>query len=173
MAYSSSSAVGGSIAGLMLGLSGSLLPGSARPGLVSILALGAVMLGGRGLLGRPSQPFQCDRETPQRWLHLGPLRWAIRNGLTLGCGTSTRIGFWLWYAIPVGSLLLGSPILGVMIYGTFGLVRGLAPVFILGLGRRRPEWDFSGWLVSRARFARVLTSGNLLLLGVSAILVTA
>src|SRR3712207_8459275 len=42
----------------------------------------------------------------------------------------SRIGFWLWYAIPLGAFLVGDPWLGAVVYGTYGFVRGLGAVLI-------------------------------------------
>jgi hypothetical protein len=83
----------------------------------------------------------------------------------LGFGATSRIGFSLWYAVPVGALLLGSPVLGAAAYGAYGLVRGLAaPVILLVIIRSKT--DVSGWLITHNKDAQVLTVGQLLFLGV-------
>jgi hypothetical protein len=99
-------------------------------------------------------------------VHKGPLRWATQNGLALGFGATSRIGFWLWYAIPLGAFLVGDPRLGAVVYGTYGLIRGLGAVFILLL-MLRLKVDISDWLIRRYGAARVLAAGQLVLLGVS------
>ncbi len=164
--YSLSSALAGLITGAVLGAVGSLLPLDFRLGAGSILAVIAIAVGGLEFFGRRVQLPQFDCETPQRWVHRGPLRWATRNGLTLGFGATSRIGFWLWYVVPLGAFLLGDPRLGAIIYGTYGLVRALGAVFIL-LGMLRFKVDISDWLIERYGAARVLAAGQLVFLGVA------
>lgn len=164
--YSLASALAGLGAGAVLGALGGLLPLGSRLAAGSILAVVAVVVGGLESLGRRIQPPQFDCETPQRWVHKGPLRWAVQNGLALGFGATSRIGFWLWYAIPLGAFLVGDPRLGAVVYGAYGLVRGLGAVLILlvMLGSKR---DPSDWLIGRYGAARALASGQLIFLGVS------
>jgi hypothetical protein len=168
--YSLSSALAGLITGAVLGAVGSLLPLDFRLAIGSILAVVAIALGGLEFFGRRVQLPQFDCETPQRWVHRGPLRWATRNGLTLGFGATSRIGFWLWYAVPLGAFLLGDPELGAVIYGTYGLIRGLGAVFIL-LGMFKSKVDISDWLIEHHGAARVLAAGHLVLLGVATAIV--
>ena len=164
--YSLSSAVAGLLAGAVLGVLGGLLPIGFRLAAGSILAVAAIAVSGLELLGRRIQPPQFDCETPQRWVHKGPLRWATQNGLALGFGATSRIGFWLWYVIPLGAFLLGESWLGAVVYGTYGLIRGLGAVFILLL-MLGLKVDISDWLIRRYGAARVLAAGQLVLLGVS------
>jgi len=103
-------------------------------------------------------------------MHRGPLRWAIRNGLTLGFGATSRIGFWLWYVIPLGAFLVGDSIFGAIIYGAYGLIRALGATVIL-LGMIRLKTDISDWLIERYGEARILTSGQLVFLGVATAIV--
>jgi hypothetical protein len=168
--YSLSSALAGLVAGAVLGSVGGLLSLDFRLAVGSILAIAAVVVGGLELFGRRVQLPQFDCETPQRWVHKGPLRWATRNGLTLGFGATSRIGFWLWYVIPLGALLVGHPVLGALIYGTYGLIRGLGAVFIL-FGMLGLKIDVSDWLIERYGAARALAAGQLLLLGVASAIV--
>jgi len=164
--YSLSSALAGLLTGAVLGAVGSLLALETRLALGSVLAVVAVAVGGLELFGRRVQLPQFDCETPQRWVHKGPLRWATRNGLTLGFGATSRIGFWLWYVIPLGAFLVGHPVFGAVIYGTYGLVRALGAVFIL-LGTLGFKVDVSDWLMERYGAARSLAAGQLLFLGVA------
>lgn len=164
--YSLSSALAGLTAGTLLGIVGGLLPLDLRLAVGSVLAVVALILGTLELFGRRIKLPQFDCETPQRWIHKGPLRWAIRNGLTLGLGATSRIGFLLWYVIPIGALLFGTPILGAAIYGTYGLIRGVAAPLIL-LGTLRLKADVSDWLVMHSQAARVPVAGQLILTGVA------
>lgn len=170
MAYSFSSALAGLATGAGLGAAGGFLPADARLAVGSVLAVAGVAVGGLELFGRRVQLPQMDCETPQRWVDRGPLRWATWNGLALGFGATSRIGFWLWYAIPLGSFLAGDALLGAAVYGTYGLVRALGAVFIL-LGMLRLKTDLSDTLIEHYTTARVLASSQLVLLGVATAIV--
>jgi hypothetical protein len=168
--YSLSSALAGLATGAVLGAAGRLLPLDLRLAAGSILAIAAVAVGGLEFFGRRVQPLQFDCETPQRWVHRGPIAWAIQNGLTLGFGATSRIGFWLWYAIPLGAFLVGDPLFGAVTYGTYGLLRALGAVIIL-LVMLRSKVDISDWLIENYATARILTTGQLTLLGVATAIV--
>jgi hypothetical protein len=171
MVYSVSSALAGTAAGALVGFAGSLVPFEFRVATASMLALVAMILGGIELGGRRIGIPQCDRETPKRWLHRGAFRWAAQNGMVLGIGASTRLGFWLWYAIPAGAFLFASPDLGAVIYGTYGLVRGMAVwSIILCLPRLVSQDGTETWLLARNGSARLLAAGQLVILGVAAAL---
>lgn len=98
----------------------------------------------------------------------GPLRWAIRNGLSLGFGATSRIGFSLWYAVPLGALLLGSPLLGAAVYGTYGLLRAVAAPLLL-LASVLSRADVSDWLIVHHKRARSLAAGQLVFLGATVV----
>jgi hypothetical protein len=168
--YALASTVAGLVAGAALGIVGGLLPLDIRLAVGSILAIAAVAVGSLELFGRRMQPLQFDCETPQRWVNRGAWQWATRNGLTLGFGATSRIGFWLWYVIPLGAFLLGDPLASAVIYGTYGLVRALGAVVII-LGMMRLEADISDRLIEGYGTARVLTAGQLVFLGVATAIV--
>lgn len=168
-----STSAAGLAVGTLLGSAGSLLSFEARLAAASALAVVALLVGTLELTGRRIAPLQCDRETPQPWLHSGALSWAARNGLALSCGATTRIGFWLWYAVPAASLLVGHAFAGAAIYGTYGLVRGLgawgliASSAILRRKRGMSFDDIALWLIARHRAAQVVAAGQLLVLGIA------
>lgn len=99
------------------------------------------------------------------------MRWAARNGWTLGIGATSRIGFWLWYVIPLGALLLGFPPLGALVYGTYGFIRSAAVWPLIFGSRRRRGNDFNLWLLHKHRGARTLAAAQLLLVGLVVLLV--
>jgi hypothetical protein len=168
--YPLSSAFAGVAAGAVLGALGSLLPLDFRLASGSILAVAAVAVGGLEFFGRRVQPLQFDCETPQRWVHKGAITWAIQNGLALGFGATSRIGFWLWYAIPLGAFLVGNPLFGAVTYGTYGLLRALGAVVVL-LVIMRTKVDISDWLIDRHDTAKILATSQLTLLGVATAIV--
>lgn len=120
--------VAGVTAGIACGgvlgwLGGWLLAADERLGLAVIAASVAVVLGVVELAGRRVPLPQWNRETPQEWMDRGAFAGALLNGAALGSGFATRIGFWLWYAVPVAALLSGSVSLGAALYGTYAAVR--------------------------------------------------
>jgi hypothetical protein len=168
--YAFASAVAGLVTGAALGFLGGLFPLDVRLAVGSILAIAAIAVGSLELFGRRMQPLQIDCETPQRWVNKGAWQWATRNGLTLGFGATTRIGFWLWYVIPLGAFLIGEPVAGAVIYGTYGLVRALGAVVMI-LGMLRLDTDISDRIIEGYDTARVLAAGQLVFLGVATAIV--
>lgn len=164
--FSLSTCLAGIVSGGLLGVAGSFVAFNIRIAIAIFLALMAIAVAVAELSGYRIGQVQCNRETPQIWVHHGPMRWAVQNGLALGCGAFNRIGFWLWYVIPASAFLAGSPLLGAAIYGMYGFMRGMAiwPI-ILWLGPRRGG-EVGDWLTGRKEVARIITVGQLLVLGV-------
>jgi len=119
--------------GLILGMIGSLFRSETRAAAASLGAVGAIIVGAADILGRGIRLPQVDRETAQRMMHWGAIRGAVANGALLGMGFVSRIGFWLWYVVPMTALLAGDPLVGAIVYGCYGFTRGIAP---LPLGAR-------------------------------------
>lgn len=116
--------VTGAALGALLGLAGSALPGRGAAAVAIAVGVAAVGLGLANVGGRLERAYDVrDRETPQRWLDGGAARWAILNGSSLALGFSTRVGYWLWYAVPISCLLTGRPAAAALVYGSYGLVR--------------------------------------------------
>ena len=168
--FSFSSLLAGLVAGAALGALGSLIPVTARLAVASVLSMAATGVGVLSLAGH-TRVLQCDRETPQRWVHAGAVRWALRNGATLGVGATTRIGFWLWYALPLGALLLAHPIWGALVYGIYAGTRGMAVWGLLLVLAPRHGEAYADWLFAHAPIARMITAGYLIVLGVVGVLV--
>jgi hypothetical protein len=128
-----SSVTAAAVAGALLGVVGSVIQAYeyvAIAGFVGLIAVGASLT--HIVRHRP----QRDRETPRLWIQGGHLTWAIRNGFTLGIGARSRIGFWLWYCVPVAALCSSSPTLGAAIYATYGASRSASVWGILGIWKR-------------------------------------
>lgn len=165
--------VGGLVAGAVLGAIGGMIAPTGRVAIASVFAPVAILAATLDLIGRRLRVLQRDRETPQPWLGSGALSWAFRNGLVLGFGATSRIGFWLWYVVPVSSLLIGEPLLGAAIYGIYGLVRGLAAWWLIVVGhvlraRRGTMFnEISEWLIRRRPAATVVAAGQLLIVGIT------
>lgn len=164
--FALSASVTGVFVGTVLGFIGSRLPDSIRLAASSVLGIVAVGIAITELSGHRVRPIQCNRETPKNWVTAGPLRWAIRNGSALGCGATTRIGYWLWYVIPVSSLLIGDEPSGAALYGLYGASRGLALwVMLFGLPFRIQDQDSGLWLIQHQDVARLIAASQLLING--------
>jgi hypothetical protein len=162
------SVVGGAATGALLGTAGGLLAPAIRLATASLLGLVAMAIGASELAGKVPL-LQCDRETPQPWMQHGALRWALRNGLTLGCGATTWLGFWLWYVIPASALLSGDARVGALLYAGYGTARGSAALLLLALMRfgQRPlgRDDVAIWVLEQRTLAQRLAAACLLTVG--------
>jgi hypothetical protein len=74
----------------------------------------------------------------------------------------SRVGFWLWYVVPVGAFLIGDALFGALLYGMYGLTRGAAVfAIILGLSRWIQGDDVGMWLIRRNPRGRIVASATL------------
>jgi hypothetical protein len=164
--YVIASALGGTVTGMLLGALGNGLPEQVRAAGATALALVALAAGIVGLTGRHLRPpIQCDRETPREWVDRGAMSWAVRNGLALGFGARTRIGFTLWYAIGFGAVLTGSWLGGAIIYGTYGFARG-AGAWVAMAAAKRTSADRVGYFVLRQHDTAIeVTTAQMVVLG--------
>lgn len=158
--------LGGIITGTLLGAVGSLLSFESRLAFASVLSVVAIIFGSLEISGRRIRPLQCDRETPKHWLDAGPFSWAIINGMALGCGATSRIGFWIWYIVPISALLSGRPELGAIIYGTYATIRGLAIWAIIFVIHRWQNFDPTEWLIQHKNAVRIVAASQLTFLGI-------
>lgn len=84
------------------------------------------------------------------WVWRGPVLWPLLNGAALGFGATTRLGFWLWYAIPSGAFLMAEPAVGALIWGAYGFTRtGSAVVFWYGHAFQ-PDGENGMWIQRNA-----------------------
>jgi hypothetical protein len=137
----------------------------------TLLAVVAGVVGAVELSGRRIMVLQCDRETPRRWVDRGAVRWAVKTGMALGVGGTTRIGFWLWFVVPLGVFLVGDVAAAGAIYGTYAVVRGLGPIAVILAGdimsSRAPSADPGWWLDRQGETARLVASAQLVVVGVA------
>jgi hypothetical protein len=125
--------VAGALEGAGLAWFGALFPTGSRAALASLLAVVGLAVGTASMLGRRIRLLQINHETSQRLMGLGPYWWASINGAALGAGGFSRIGFALWYVLPVGALVSAEPPVGIALLGTYGLVRTAAvAIFLVG-----------------------------------------
>jgi hypothetical protein len=83
------------------------------------------------------EPVQWNAETPGSWLEREDLLVAAWNGLALGAGFVTRLGFWLWWVLPLVVFETAAGRDGLLAGAAYGLTRvglssiGAATVFWL------------------------------------------
>lgn len=167
--------IAGASVGWILGWIGGVLPHSFRSASATLLALGGIIAGAVDLLGGSIRPPQRNIETPRAWTHYGPLKWAALNGLALGVGFTSRIGFWLWYVVPCVAVLVGEPVFGAMLYGIYAFARTSASGVLVAIWMIRFRGTDLGLLLvglrGRARRvagAQLIAVASIVLLLVSA-----
>ncbi len=166
--YVLSAAAAAGLAGLALGLLGASLLADTREYIVPAVA-GMLAVAGIWDAGVRRLPLlQRDTETPQQWLDLGPVGWAAVNGAALGVGAGSRLGFLLWYAIPLAALLSPSLLFSAFVYGAYGFSRAVAAPTLYRLGSRFHGLD--AWLITRMPLARTVTSAYLAFMALVALL---
>jgi hypothetical protein len=165
LVYAAAAGVAGAVAGLTTGVVGGLLPRDVRIATATLVATVAAVLAAAELAGRRVRVVQFDRETPQRWLHSGAIAWATMNGAALGTGAGSRLGFWLWYAMPLAGLLSGDPLVGAAVWGAYGFARAAAAGVMIVAARRRGGVDAVGlWLARHNGTARRVAAAELAVL---------
>jgi hypothetical protein len=98
-----------------------------------------------------------------RWLRDARGRRSLKNGMVLGLGFTTRIGFWLWYVVPVTALASGDARVGASVWGLYGFARGISPLGLTSAASderasSRPGSDSCPRCTSRARAKRAARS---------------
>lgn len=172
VAYVATGVVVGGATGALAGAAGSLLTTDVRSAVGALIALAAGGVAVAELAGHRVPLVQVDRETPYSWLEAGPIRWAIRNGANLGFGGLTRLGFWLWFVIPVGAFLSGRPMIGALGWGAYALVRTASAGWLLLLvGRRRLDPEKGDALLREVGRARAAADAQLFAVGLAALFV--
>lgn len=151
------SAAAGVLAGAAVGALGGIVSDSTRAVSGTIIGFAAMCTGIVGLVSLSPNPLQCNRETPRKWVRKGPVAWPLLNGVALGFGATTRIGFWLWYVVPAGSFLVADPRIGAAIWGTYGLTRASSAGVIWRMQAVRTDWTYLHLLRYRAAANQVTT----------------
>ncbi len=149
--------------GLALGWIGGVLTTPTRAALGGVFGVTAAFVGASDVLGSQRlSVLQFDRETNQRWLWQRPALGALATGAVIGAGFATRIGFWLWYVVPLSCLLVANAALGAGIYGTYAVTRAAIPALLAAwiwvLRKRDPDTELTAhWLQEKMmRFMRPL-----------------
>jgi hypothetical protein len=96
--------------------------------------------------------------------------------MTLGFGLTTRIGFWLWYVVPLSAFLSGRMAVGAGVYGSFAFVRagGIWSIAVPSLlsqrrGRKLSFDDIASSILDLKPIARVMAAAQLTLLGLAVV----
>ena len=109
----------GAIVGFLLGLCGSLwLDGPARVPILAVLTISGCLdsTGHQRALGRNRETRYIAAHT-QRWQSLAS------NAAMLATGFATRAGFASLYGLAVSTVLTSDPVIGLLVWGIYGLVR--------------------------------------------------
>ena len=122
---------------------GALFPPLSR-GLVAVAA-SAVMIS--AAFSR-QEPVQRNAETPASWLERENLLVAAWNGLALGAGFVTRLGYWLWWVLPLVVFETAAAPDGLLAGAAYGLTR----VGLSSIGAATVFWLHSD-VVARTTFA--------------------
>jgi hypothetical protein len=157
--------VTGTIVGALLGWVGGTFSEPTRLASGSALGLVAITIASAELAGRGVRPLQCNRETPKRWVDGGMATWSTRTGAALGFGATSRLGYSLWYCVPLSALMIGDLVAGAVIYGLYAFVRTAAAVALVAAGRRSDLNEVADWLLARRHVARLVSAAQLLLVG--------
>ena len=124
-AYAAGAALAAAAFGAVLGWIGERLSVNTTADAVVPLATLALIVGTveaiRGTLWLP----QRNRETPQRWVRYGAIPSAVLNGGALGIGIASRLGYGLWFVLPVAAILVSDVLWAITIFTTYGLTRAL------------------------------------------------
>lgn len=126
--YVASATIGGMAAGVLAGLLGLTLAGASRELTVALLLiLGAVgvYIGAKEASGRRVRIWQINVETPQRWMHHGPVLWPLMNGFSLGLAFTSRLGYAVFYIVPVAAVASRSITSAVLIWGVYSFARAV------------------------------------------------
>ena len=149
------------VSGAFIGAVSGAVPAPARAAIAAALAITGLCIGLAESRGAVVWLPQRSCETPQRWMDRGWLPWSLRNGGALGTGAMTRIGFPLWFVVPTVCFVLGDPLVGAVVFGSYGFARGLGAVLIIVAARRRSFASVAEYSLSRFPAARRALGGTL------------
>jgi hypothetical protein len=131
VAFVVGSLAAGAASGFALGWLGSTVPFQIRSAASAAFALVAAAIGLVELLGRRRvRVLQRNHETNRQWLYVSPVLGAMATGAVIGAGVFTRIGYWLWYVVPIGCWVVGSPMIGAAVFGTYAFTRAVVPALL-------------------------------------------
>jgi hypothetical protein len=165
--YVSSAMLASSATGSLLGVSGAMVSQPTRDALLSMAAFALLALGILDLANHPVRLIQFDRGRPHPSANSSPLKWTIKNGSALGTGFSSRIGFWMWFLIPVSSYWTGDFAKGAFVFGVYGLCRSASVWLVAKAFHRRlgKQVGTEVWLVSQVGNASMISSFVAVLVG--------
>jgi hypothetical protein len=168
--YAGAALLAGLLFGALLGGLGAWLASYIRAGLWATAGVLGIVFGVLELLRGKAALLERDCETSQRWLHQGPLRWAAKNGFMLGLGFTTRIGYCLWYWVPICAFLSGSISAGAAVYAVYSFTRCIVPMVAL-VGAVSGRWNLKPhkWLAFNKPTAHYVSGLLTLAAGVWAI----
>ena len=87
----------------------------------------------------------------------------------MGVGFTSRVGFWLWYVVPIACLLFADLWLGAVLFATYAAVRTGCAWLLAAIVKQRPSLDLSVWLMRHIPHARRISGAYLLLISFSTV----
>jgi hypothetical protein len=164
-----SAVLAAALVGALLGALGAALSASTRHWLLLGGSLLGAALGGAELLGRRVWLLQRDRETNQSWMRYGAIVNSAANGIAIGVGFSTRIGYWLWYVLPVVAVFYGSWKVGVVLFVVYSSIRAGIAVVLSGVGEKHDQsaHRLQDRLVSLKPLMRTACAGTLVVVSIT------
>ena len=140
-----------------------LTAATATPVVAALVAVGLALDLVALRVGRPLPPTHGG-QVPRIWSSLLPPRVvAVLYGARLGVGPLTILSTWTWWAVTLGSALLG-PAPAALVGATFGLVRQAATVAASLAAGRDDHARWFGRLRSRRRPGWLVLNGAALVL---------
>ena len=76
--------------------------------------------------------LQRNAETPREWVDRPAWQWAVWNGAALGSGVWTRIGFPIWYVLPLIGVATASVAITATCWAAYGFVRASMSLIVGG-----------------------------------------
>lgn len=164
-----SAVLGSAFIGASLGALGAALSTSGRPAVILGVSLVGAALGGAEILGRRPWVLQRDQATNQRWMRFGATVNSAANGVAMGIGFATRIGYWLWYVLPIVAVLSGSWRTGALLFFAYASVRAGIGVFfaVTGETRRESAHRLQDYLARLNPLMRTICAGTLAVVSVA------
>jgi hypothetical protein len=146
--------------GAALGLLGSVLPGLTLD--ARLAGFGAAALAALAIELGPFRVPGPDRQVNERWLdeYRGWV-YGLGYGGQLGLGITTVVSSTSTYLAIVAAVLSREPALGALIFGAFGLARGLTPLAAAWVRQPQQLMDLHRWLSRRRADATMASRGML------------
>lgn len=163
--------MGGICTGAVFGVVASVLSSESTNAVDYVIIAVVAVVAGSGLYElitarRPKTIVQRNVETPLEWTSKSGAEWALKNGFALGAGVGTRIGFSVWYIMPITALALGTFFGSVAIFAVYGFCRTAFVTVLYALSLRTSASEIADLLLRHLRSARRIAGASAVLLSI-------